>query len=95
MTDSREPRPDDEAPLNDVGLTRKDRSYSPSSDRETAEKQDAAAAGEAGEETPDGVKQLPGTGGPDDAGDTEIVGDEIDPSVIVERGSTEHQPGDA
>ena len=49
-------------PLNDEELTRKDTSYSPGSERETAEKQDAAEAGE---------PTRPGTGGPDDSGDVE------------------------
>jgi hypothetical protein len=88
MTDPKSVPADDQAPLSDTELTRKDRSYSPSSDRETEQKQrDAVPA--------DGVKQLPGTGGPDDAGDVDIPDDHIDASVIVERSTTGHRPGDA
>ncbi|MFF1574193.1 hypothetical protein ACFVWR_15735 [Leifsonia sp. NPDC058292] len=91
MTDPKSVRADDEAPLDDTELTRKDRSYSPSSDRETEELQGTAAE----TATKDGVKQLPGTGGPDDGGDVEVPDDHIDPSVIVERASGRHRPGDA
>jgi len=79
---------DDETPLSDIELTRKDRSYSPSSDRETKTKQQDGS-------DLDGVKQLPGTGGPDDVGDVDVPDDHIDASVIVERSITGHRPGDA
>jgi hypothetical protein len=88
MTDPKSVPADDEAPLSDTELTRKDRSYSPSSDIETEQKQQ--------DDSPvDGVRQLPGTGGPDDAGDVEIPDDHIDASVIVERSTTGHRPGEA
>lgn len=59
MTD--EPTPPE--PLGDGEQTRKDTSYSPGSERETAEKQDASEAGE---------PLRPGTGGPDDSGDLDV-----------------------
>jgi hypothetical protein len=48
------------APLDDEQQTEKDVSYSPSSERETAEKQ---------EESEGEARVRPGTGGPDDSGD--------------------------
>jgi hypothetical protein len=64
----------------DAEQTSKDRSYSPSSERETAEQQ----ASGPGSDIP-GVEQLPGTGGPDDSGDTTVPDDDIDPATIVAR----------
>jgi hypothetical protein len=77
---------------NDVDQTRKDRSYSPSSEAETETLQ---AADTGGSDTPDGVQQLPGTGGPDDGGDVSIPDDHIDAATIVERARVEDDPQDA
>lgn len=78
--------------LGDRDLTAKDRSYSPSSERETAAKQD--------DDTGDEV--MPGTGGPDDTGDVDVPPeDDLDPATIVRRGDPGpgdvdpgHRPGD-
>ena len=74
---------------NDAENTAKDRSYSPSSERETAERQASGTGAEI-----DGVEQLPGTGGPDDSGDTTVPDDDIDPATIVARSHLdEGEPG--
>lgn len=73
-----EAKPGEPAPLSDAEQTRKDVSYSPGSESETAAKQ--------AEPLPDGVDEdidesriraVPGTGGPDDAGDVELDPDEV------------------
>lgn len=70
----------------DADQTAKDRSYSPSSERETEAKQT--------ESTGDAVR--PGTGGPDDVGDVPVPPeDDLDPATIVERGEPRHRAGDA
>ncbi|MBB2967982.1 hypothetical protein [Leifsonia aquatica] len=79
---------DDTSALTDDELTRKDRAYSPGSDRETEQKQHVDSDVE-------GVKQLPGTGGPDDAGDVDVPGDHLDPAVIAARSSVKHRQEDA
>ena len=61
MTDQPPPEP-----LDDEELTRKDTSYSPGSERETAAKQDDP-----------GADVLPGTGGPDDSGDLDVPPGEL------------------
>ncbi len=61
MTD--EPAPE---ALDDEELTRKDTSYSPASERETAAKQDEPVE-----------DVLPGTGGPDDSGDLDVPTGEL------------------
>jgi hypothetical protein len=59
--------------------TEKDDAYSPSSERETEERQaEPVPSGD------DGVNALPGTGGPDDAGDVD-VDDEAIRTKIAER----------
>ncbi len=68
--------------LRDAEQTAKDRSYSPSSDRETAAKQDGTA----------GNRVPPGTGGPDDSGDPPPTDDDLNPSVIAERGHAGPDP---
>lgn len=74
-----ERRPGEPAPLSDAEQTRKDVSYSPGSETETAAKQ--------AEPLPDGVDEdidesriraVPGTGGPDDAGDVDLDPDEVE-----------------
>jgi hypothetical protein len=55
-------------PLGDEEQTRKDMSYSPASERETAEKQ---ADSEGSDEV------LPGTGGPDDSGDVDVPPEDL------------------
>ncbi|MFB2555330.1 hypothetical protein [Herbiconiux liangxiaofengii] len=66
--------------LNDNDLTRKDMTYSPSSGRETDELQHDAAGSQALDD-PDidqsRITSLPGTGGPDDVGEIDIEGAEI------------------
>jgi hypothetical protein len=93
MTDTDDERPAGSLPedsgeaLDDVDLTRKDRSYSPSSERETAERQadpDGSAI--------DGVMQLPGTGGPDDSGDVEVPDDELDARIVADRSPGPEHP---
>lgn len=86
MIDSNNLPADADAPLDELDLTSKDSAYSPSSERETQERQ---------AEHPvdiDGVKQLPGTGGPDDGGDVTIPNDEINAQTIVERSDPGKRP---
>lgn len=67
--------------LNDREQTTKDRSYSPSSSRETEELQQEGSDSLALDDPAideDDVNLLPGTGGPDDVGDIEVDPDEID-----------------
>lgn len=67
--------------LNDAEQTAKDRSYSPSSGVETEELQQEGSDSLALDDPDideDDVNLLPGTGGPDDAGDVEVDPDEID-----------------
>ncbi|WP_285115227.1 hypothetical protein [Leifsonia sp. fls2-241-R2A-40a] len=69
----------------DADQTAKDRSYSPSSERETEAKQDEST----------GAAVRPGTGGPDDVGDIPVPPeDDLDPATIVERGDPGHRRGD-
>ncbi len=56
----------------------KDRSYSPSSDRETEALQRDPERPDAEVEAGDRVRALPGTGGPDDEGDVEVSAEEVD-----------------
>ena len=68
------------APLDDVEQTRKDVSYSPGSETETAAKQedplpDAVADDE--EIDASRIKTVPGTGGPDDAGDVDLDPEDV------------------
>ncbi len=57
-------------PIGDERQTEKDVSYSPASDRETAERQKSPAESPATDDIDaDAVRTLPGTGGPDDSGD--------------------------
>lgn len=54
--------------------------YSPSSERETANRQEHPESSEAtkrGDIDDDHVKLLPGTGGPDDEGDMDVDGDDF------------------
>jgi len=69
----------DPAPLSDTEQTRKDVSYSPGSETETAAKQ--------ADPLPDGVdddidatriRAVPGTGGPDDAGDVDLDPEDVE-----------------
>jgi hypothetical protein len=70
---------------NDAEQTRKDRSYSPGSERETEWLQRNQSTDHSDDVDDAGVSQLPGTGGPDDSGDTSVPDDHIDARVIVER----------
>ena len=54
--------------MDDDEQTRKDTSYSPASERETAEKQDASEGRQ---------HVLPGTGGPDDSGDLDTAPEDL------------------
>jgi hypothetical protein len=69
---------DTHAPLDDERQTEKDVSYSPASDRETAERQKSPAQSPATDDVDADVTTLPGTGGPDDSGDVDADPDEID-----------------
>jgi hypothetical protein len=68
------------APLDDVEQTRKDVSYSPGSEAETAAKQHDplpdAVAHDADIDTTR-INAVPGTGGPDDAGDVELDPEDV------------------
>jgi hypothetical protein len=66
------------APLDDERQTEKDISYSPASDRETAERQKSPAESPATDDVDADVQTLPGTGGPDDPGDVSTATGEID-----------------
>ena len=69
------PRPE---PLTDDELIRKDVSYSPASEAETAAKQDGSLPEGLDDDIDESrVKTVPGTGGPDDAGDVEFDPDEL------------------
>jgi hypothetical protein len=59
--------------LSDADAVRKDRSYSPASDAETAQKQDETLADTIDADIDaDQVQVAPGTGGPDDVGEIEV-----------------------
>lgn len=65
------------SPLNDRQQRRKDVAYTPSSETETAAKQDIDSADLDDGIDPRDVRAVPGTGGPDDAGDVDV-----DPSEL-------------
>ena len=66
------------APLDDPEQVRKDVSESPGSERETAAKQrDPLPDGLDGDIDASQVRAVPGTGGPDDAGDVEVDPEEL------------------
>lgn len=73
------PRLDDES---EADVVRKDMTYSPSSEDETAQKQtdDELPPTVDDDIDSDAVKVAPGTGGPDDVGDVEVDPDDIDMS---------------
>ena len=69
------------APLDDTEQTRKDVSYSPGSESETAAKQrdplpDAVAADD--DIDASRINAVPGTGGPDDAGDVALDPEDVE-----------------
>jgi hypothetical protein len=73
--------PGEPAPLDDTEQTRKDVSYSPGSETETAAKQrdplpDAIV--EDAEIDPSQINAVPGTGGPDDAGDVDLDPEDVE-----------------
>lgn len=74
MSDGSRVPGDADAPLSDEEQTRKDMSYSPASETETAAKQHEGERPEPRDPDidPDDVNVLPGTGGPDDSGDVEV-----------------------
>lgn len=66
------PAPGDSG-LPEADAVRKDRSYSPASETETAQKQDESLADTVDDDIdPDQVQVAPGTGGPDDVGEIEV-----------------------
>lgn len=74
---SRHPATDD-APLDREEAVRKDRVYSPGSETETQAKQDDPLPASVDEDIDaDKVRAVPGTGGPDDAGDVDVDPDEL------------------
>ena len=65
-------------PLDDDEQVVKDRSYSPSSERETAARQDEDPAdSRATDDVSADVEVLPGTGGPDDVGEVHVDPDDL------------------
>jgi hypothetical protein len=58
--------------VGDNEQTRKDTSYSPASETETAAKQDDSQPEAIDAEAAEKVNVAPGTGGPDDVGDVEV-----------------------
>jgi hypothetical protein len=63
--------------LGDNEQTRKDMSYSPASETETAAKQDDSQPESIDPEAAEKVNVAPGTGGPDDVGDVEVNEEDI------------------
>lgn len=65
----------------DENLTRKDRAYSPATEREQEVRQAPGGQESAATRDPDvdadAVRLLPGTGGPDDQGEVEVPDDEF------------------
>lgn len=58
---------------------RKDMTYSPSSEAETQQKQDDPLPSTIDSDIDtDGVRAVPGTGGPDDVGDVEVEPEDLD-----------------
>jgi len=71
--------PVDRGALDDAGQTRKDVSYSPASEAETAAKQrDPLPDGLDDDIDTSRVRAVPGTGGPDDAGDVDLDPGEVE-----------------
>ena len=67
------------APLSDAEQTRKDVSESPASETETAAKQADPLPESVDDDIDESrIRAVPGTGGPDDAGDVEFDPDEVD-----------------
>ncbi|NQX28076.1 hypothetical protein HQQ81_12060 [Microbacteriaceae bacterium VKM Ac-2854] len=65
------------AAANDSEHTEIDRAQSPGSERETEAKQNTAPARAPETSGEAEVKQVPGTGGPDDVGDVEVPPEEV------------------
>ncbi|WP_231820830.1 hypothetical protein [Microbacterium resistens] len=66
-------------PLTEDEALRKDMSYSPGSETETAQKQRDPLPGTVDPDIPEeDVRAVPGTGGPDDTGDVDVDPDELD-----------------
>lgn len=71
--------PGESAPLSDTEQTRKDVSESPASETETAAKQADPLPGGVDDDIDESrIRAVPGTGGPDDAGDVELDPEEVD-----------------
>ena len=74
-----ESKPGDPAPLSDTEQTRKDVSYSPGSEDETAAKQaDPVPEGIDDDIDSSRIRAVPGTGGPDDSGDIDMSPEEVE-----------------
>lgn len=70
---------DERVALDDDELTRKDVSYSPASEQETAAKQrDPLPDGIDDDIDTSRIRAVPGTGGPDDAGDVDLDREEVE-----------------
>lgn len=86
MSEYEAPRRRNDGPLTPLEQLRKDVSESPGSERETAAKQDDPVPAA----NIDGVKVLPGTGGPDDVGDIEVEPEDLAfPRAATTRGDPE------
>ena len=78
--DAASSRPDESrlSPLSEQESLRKDMNYSPASESETQEKQaDPMPDTVDADIEPGEVRAVPGTGGPDDAGDVDVDPDEL------------------
>ncbi len=67
----------DQEPLSEPEAVRKDMRYSPASDTETREKQDEAPTSPDEDVDDDLVRARPGTGGPDDVGDVDVLAEDL------------------
>jgi hypothetical protein len=67
------------APMTSADSVRKDMTYSPSSEAETQQKQDDPLPSTIDSDIdPDGVRAVPGTGGPDDVGDVDVEPEDLE-----------------
>lgn len=74
-----ESKPGDPGPLSATEQTRKDVSYSPASEAETAAKQAETVPEELDDDIDSSrIRAVPGTGGPDDAGDIDMSPGEVE-----------------
>ena len=67
------------ASMTSADSVRKDMTYSPSSEAETQQKQDDPLPSTIDSDIdPDGVRAVPGTGGPDDVGDVDVEPEDLE-----------------